>query len=58
MMDMDPFHNFLFHSDIGFTFGTDKLIAFKIKTDGSASSSGLTSGVFNPAAVTLDPSYQ
>jgi hypothetical protein len=58
MMDLDPFHNLLFYSAIGFTFGTDNIMAFKIQPDGSIASSGFTFVVYNPAAVTLDPSYQ
>jgi len=58
MMDLDPIHNLLFQSAIGFTFGTDSILAFQIQSNGSISGGSSIFGVFSPTSVALDPSYQ
>jgi 6-phosphogluconolactonase (cycloisomerase 2 family) len=59
MLDLDPIHNLLFHSAIGFTFGTDNIIDEQIQSNGSISGGNVLTGVvYNPAAIALDPSYQ
>ena len=58
MLDIDPLHNLLFYSAIGFTFGTDNIRAYNIESDGSIAGGASTGGVYNPVAIVLDPSYQ
>jgi DNA-binding beta-propeller fold protein YncE len=58
MMDLDPIHNLLFHSAIGFDFGTDNIRVYQIQSNGSISGGSAIGGVFNPSSVALDPSYQ
>ncbi len=58
MMDLDPIHNLLFHSAIGFTFGTDNIRIYRIQSNGSISGGSAIGGVYGPTSVALDPSYQ
>lgn len=58
MMDLDPIHNLLWRSAIGFTFGTDNLQSEQIQSNGSIMGGGIISGVYGPTSVALDPSYQ
>jgi len=58
MMDLDPIHNLLFNSAIGFTFGTDNIQTHQIQSNGSISGGSAIGGVFAPTSVALDPSYQ
>jgi len=58
MMDLDPIHNLLLNSAIGFTFGTDNIQTHQIQSNGSISGGSAISGVFEPTSVALDPSYQ
>jgi 6-phosphogluconolactonase (cycloisomerase 2 family) len=58
MMDLDPFHNLLFRSAIGFTFGTDNITSYNIQSNGSIGGGSSSGGVYGPVAVALDPSYQ
>ena len=58
MIDLDPIHNLLFRSAIGFTFGTDNITDEVIQSNGSISGGSSIGGVYNPAAVALDSSYQ
>lgn len=58
IMDLDPIHNLLFNSAIGFTFGTDNIQTHQIQANGSISGGSSIGGVFNPTSVALDPSYQ
>ena len=57
-LQLDPIHNLLFYSAEGFTFGTDSIFAWKIGSNGSATSSASDGGVYSPRALALDPSYQ
>src|SRR5579863_5137278 len=58
MMDLDPIHNLLWRSAIGFTFGTDNLQSEQIQSNGSIMGGSSIGGVYNPTSVVLDPSYQ
>jgi DNA-binding beta-propeller fold protein YncE len=57
-LELDPIHNLFFYSAIGFTFGTDNITDEVIQSNGSIMGGSSIGGVFNPAAVALDPSYQ
>jgi 6-phosphogluconolactonase (cycloisomerase 2 family) len=58
MMDLDPIHNLLLNSAIGFTFGTDNIQTQQILSNGSIYGGSSISGVYGPTSVALDPSYQ
>ena len=58
MMDLDPIHNALLNSAIGFTFGTDNIQIHQIQSNGAISDVGSIGGVYNPTSVAADPSYQ
>jgi 6-phosphogluconolactonase (cycloisomerase 2 family) len=58
MMELDPIHNLLLNSAIGFTFGTDNIQTHQIRSNGSISGGSSISGVYGPTSVALDPSYQ
>lgn len=57
-LQIDPFHNLLFYSAIGFTFGTDNISAWTIESNGVIQQSGTTTGIYSPSSIALDPSYQ
>lgn len=57
-LQADPVHNLLFHTNVGFTFGTDSIDAEEIQSNGSLAGGSLTGGVFGPSSVALDPSYK
>ena len=58
-LQADPFHNLLFNTGIGFTFGTDQIQANVIQPDGSLSGGSDTEGnIYEPSSLALDPSYQ
>jgi hypothetical protein len=57
-MQLDPIHNLLFYSAIGFTFGTDNVAAWTIESNGAAQGSGATYGLYDPSSLALDPSYK
>jgi 6-phosphogluconolactonase (cycloisomerase 2 family) len=59
MLALDPFHDLLFYSAIGFTFGTDNIASEIIQSNGGINGGGgSTGGVFDPTSIALDPSYQ
>ena len=58
MMDLDPIHNALLNSAIGFTFGTGNIQIHQIQSNGAISDVGSIGGVYNPTSVAADPSYQ
>ena len=58
MMDIDPIHNLLWNSAVGFTFGTDNLQSHQIQSNGSINGGSSIGGVYGPSSVALDPSYQ
>ncbi|HZR58705.1 MAG TPA: beta-propeller fold lactonase family protein [Terriglobales bacterium] len=58
MMDLDPIHNLLLFSAIGFTFGTDNIQTTTIQSNGSLYGGSAIGGVYGPTSVALDPSYQ
>jgi 6-phosphogluconolactonase (cycloisomerase 2 family) len=58
-LQADPFHNLLFNTGVGFTFGTDQIQSNNIQPDGSLSGGYFTEGnIYSPSSLALDPSYQ
>ena len=57
-LQADALHNLLFHTNVGFTFGTDSIQADEIQSNGSLEGGSITSGVFSPSSLALDPSYK
>jgi DNA-binding beta-propeller fold protein YncE len=56
---LDPIHNLLFYSGVGFSGGTDEIFAWTIASDGAVTNSYNYAGVVTaPTALALDPSYQ
>jgi DNA-binding beta-propeller fold protein YncE len=57
-LQADAIHNLLFHTNVGFTFGTDSIQADEIQSNGSLEGGSITNGVFSPSSLALDPSYK
>jgi 6-phosphogluconolactonase len=58
-LKLDPIHNLLFYTGVGFSGGTDGIFAWTIASNGSVTQSYSAIGVVtNPSALALDPSFQ